>query len=142
MPTAGTAARNAEGGNQKWIVLKKALHTVEPASISAIATELASVTANAMFATITTAKTTLNTKPKEEIKMERKKFDVSELYALCNKEQLFTCGSVEQYKKMFEIAREGVTQLELAYILYVCSSQRLDTIFGIIEPLFNNQEDL
>lgn len=69
---------------------------------------------------------------------ERKKIGTNELYTLCNKERLFTCGSVEQYQKMFELAGNGVTQLELAYILYVCSKYRLDTIFGMLEPLYKN----
>jgi hypothetical protein len=70
--------------------------------------------------------------------MDKKKFDTSELYTLCNREQLFTCGTVQQYSKMFELAANGITKDELAYILYLCSDYRLDTVYGIIEPLFDN----
>jgi len=73
--------------------------------------------------------------------VEKRQIRVSELYSLCKREQLFTCGSIEQYGKMFELAESGVTQMELAYILYVCSKYRLDIIHNMIAPLFKNTED-
>ncbi len=61
--------------------------------------------------------------------MNKKKFDTTELYTLCNKQQLFTCGTNEQYSKMFELAGSGVTRDELAYILYLCSDYRLNMVY-------------
>jgi len=69
---------------------------------------------------------------------KRKQIDHYALYTLCNKEKLFTCGSSEQYSKMFELAKNGITRHELAYILYLCSNCKLDIIFGMIAPLFKN----
>ena len=73
---------------------------------------------------------------------QKNKIDGFELYMLCNKEQLFTCGSIEQYQKMFDIAKNGVTQTELAYMLYLCSSQSLDKINEITEQLFKKKQCL
>lgn len=47
--------------------------------------------------------------------MERKQIGVSELYTLCNKEEFFTCGDVNQYQKMLDLASSGVTHMELTY---------------------------
>lgn len=77
----------------------------------------------------------------EVFEMEKKPIKVAELYTLCNKEKLFTCGSAEQYSKMFEIAGNGVTQTELSYILYICSDYTLDVIHKMITPLFNKKEN-
>jgi hypothetical protein len=68
----------------------------------------------------------------------KRKFEVSELYRLCNKEMLFTCGSINQYDAMFELAGSGVTQSELAYMLYFCSDLTLNSIYDIVRPLFVN----
>lgn len=68
--------------------------------------------------------------------MEKKKIEMSALYRLCNRERLFTCGSCSQYEKMFKLAGDGITQTELAYILYLCSDYCLDTIFNLVAPLF------
>jgi thiamine pyrophosphokinase len=66
------------------------------------------------------------------------KIETTALYELCNKHKLFTCGSNRQYRKMFELARNGITQTKLAHILYLCSSgKRLDEIYNLITPLFN-----
>ena len=70
-----------------------------------------------------------------------KKLEISaiELYEFCNKQKLFTCGSIGQYDKMFELASSGITQMELAQILYLCSDNRLDTIFNLLTPLFGGK---
>jgi hypothetical protein len=72
--------------------------------------------------------------------MSKQKIESNELYRLCNRERLFTCGTVEQYSKMFGLAGDGITKDELAYILYLCSTYRLDVIYGMIEPLFKDGE--
>jgi hypothetical protein len=72
-------------------------------------------------------------KTRQKTKIER-----TELYKICNKHRLFTCGTARQYEKMFDIAQNGITQTELARILYICSfGKRLDEINDIIAPLFN-----
>lgn len=67
--------------------------------------------------------------------------DATTLYALCNKEQLFTCGTNKQYKIMFDLAREGIEKQELALILYICSDRSLCEINKIISPLFDGKEE-
>lgn len=68
--------------------------------------------------------------------MSKQKIEMSKLYKICNEQQMFTCGSIKQYEKMFELAADGVTQMELAYILYLCSDFRLDVIYGWLDELF------
>ena len=46
------------------------------------------------------------------------------LYALCNKLHWFTGGSVEQYEKMFDLAREGASLKELALVIWMCTPDR------------------
>ena len=45
---------------------------------------------------------------------------VEEIYRYCNQNQLFTCGSVEQYNRMFDFVRDGQL-LEAAVCIYICS---------------------
>jgi len=73
--------------------------------------------------------------------MERKKIEVGELYTLCNKERFFTCGSCEQYDKMFALAKDGITQMELSQLLYLCSTQRHDYIYSSLIELFKGVEN-
>lgn len=63
--------------------------------------------------------------------------EAADLHSLCNKERLFTSGSPKQYKKMFEIASNGVTRMELTQILYLCSNYQRADIYYMLEPLFN-----
>ncbi len=44
------------------------------------------------------------------------------LRQLCIKNNWFTCGSCEQYEKMFYANEHGATIVELAAIIWVCSS--------------------
>jgi len=70
--------------------------------------------------------------------MTKKKIETQALYRLCNNKNLFTCGTNSQYDKMIELAKAGVTQNELAYILYICSDHALDAILGMIAPFFTD----
>lgn len=65
-----------------------------------------------------------------------KKIGFSELYRLCNKEQFFTCGTVQQYDKMFELAEKGIDSRELTQIIYICSTQSYDYIANKVTELF------
>jgi hypothetical protein len=68
--------------------------------------------------------------------------DMTALYRLCNKYRLFTCGDNEQYDKMFALAGNGITQDELALILYMCSDCEIDIIREWITPLFNGEKEV
>jgi len=68
----------------------------------------------------------------------QKQFETGTIYALCNKHKLFTCGSNSQYDKLFTLAGAGITQHELAKILYVCSDKTLDEIYAITGDLFKD----
>ena len=43
------------------------------------------------------------------------------LYTLCNKYRWFTCGSVNQYQKLFDMRDAGATTHELAVMIWICS---------------------
>jgi len=43
------------------------------------------------------------------------------LYTLCNKYGWFTCGSVNQYQKLFDMRDAGATTHELAVMIWICS---------------------
>ena len=75
-------------------------------------------------------------------KMTTNKIITAELYKLCNDNRLFTCGSISQYEKMFELASNGVTAGELAMMLYLCSDKKytLAAINKVIAPLFGGAE--
>ena len=61
----------------------------------------------------------------------------TELYHLCNKEQYFTCGSVEQYDKMFDLVRQGATARDVANIIWICSEDKTwSTIYNNILSLW------
>jgi len=70
-----------------------------------------------------------------------KKIETLDLYSLCNRHNLFTCGNNTQYAKMFKIASKGITKKELGYLLYLCSDCGLDKIMNIIHPLFKDDSN-
>lgn len=43
------------------------------------------------------------------------------LRGLCIRENWFTCGTCEQYDKLFELNRNGATLEELALVIWLCS---------------------
>lgn len=45
----------------------------------------------------------------------------SDLRALCIKRDWFTCGTNEQYKKLFHANSTGATMEEIATIIWLCS---------------------
>jgi len=64
------------------------------------------------------------------------KIMASDFYRLCNKHGLFKRGTTWQYDRAFELIKEGVTRMELACVLFVCSDYKLDEIREWIAPLF------
>lgn len=59
---------------------------------------------------------------------------VPKLYSLCNKYQWFTCGSIQQYDRLFEKAQNGASLKELALIIWICSSNMTEQeILEILE---------
>lgn len=62
-----------------------------------------------------------------------------ELYALCNRNNWFTCGTNKQYQKLFE-ANEELKPLEIiATIIYICSddSETYDSILETLNEIKN-----
>ena len=57
------------------------------------------------------------------------------LYKECNKNQWFTCGSCEQYDRMFELESNGITIDELAAIIYICSNPTEWNFVDILDRL-------
>lgn len=46
------------------------------------------------------------------------------IYNLCTRKQYFTCGSTNQYEKMFQLVEEGIHLEIIARIIWVCSNDR------------------
>ena len=68
---------------------------------------------------------------------------VDEIYILCNEKKYFTCGSNEQYDRMFDMVRNGAPANDIALVIFICSdSQREDVDFQTIkkevEEIMNN----
>lgn len=56
------------------------------------------------------------------------------LYKLCNKYQWFTAGDNKQYQKLFHKNTLGATSNELALIIWLCSSNMVETeILSILQ---------
>lgn len=57
------------------------------------------------------------------------------LYRLCNEKQYFTCGTNEQYEKLFELNELDTATIELATIIWICSDNvnRKDIINELIK---------
>lgn len=45
---------------------------------------------------------------------------------LCIKNNWFTCGTCEQYEKLFELNRNGCTLDNLALVIWLCSDEKWD----------------
>lgn len=75
-----------------------------------------------------------------------------DVYELCNKYQWFTCGTCEQYDRMFEFVRErNIKSLmidydmkELACIIWICSDEKftVDEIYKAIRQKFADKYGL
>jgi len=65
--------------------------------------------------------------------MKTYKINTSDLYRLCNKHNFCTCASISQYKTLFEISKNGVTELELCKMLLVLSDTDREMIFCEIQ---------
>lgn len=57
------------------------------------------------------------------------------LYRLCNEKNYFTCGTNEQYDKLFELNSQNIGAMELATIIWICSdnASRKDIINEVIK---------
>lgn len=47
------------------------------------------------------------------------------LYRLCNEKKYFTCGTNEQYEKLFELNELNTSTIELANIIWICSEKNI-----------------
>ena len=45
------------------------------------------------------------------------------LYRLCNEKKYFTCGTNEQYEKLFELNTLDTSIIEIATIIWICSEE-------------------
>lgn len=43
------------------------------------------------------------------------------IYALCNENRWFTCGTIEQYEKMFQMVETGSSARDVAMVIWFCS---------------------
>ena len=65
---------------------------------------------------------------------------VDQVYALCNEHQWFTCGSNDQYEKLFIMINEKAPIEEVATVIWLCSDDkwcRRDIISVLNEVLKN-----
>ena len=65
---------------------------------------------------------------------------VDQVYALCNEHQWFTCGSNNQYEKLFVMIEEKAPIEEVATVIWLCSDDkwcRRDIISVLNEVLKN-----
>jgi len=67
------------------------------------------------------------------------KLTANNIYRLCNKEQYFTDGSIEQYNKMFELVEEGSPLHDIALAIWICSEDvLLDDVETQLEALLDS----
>lgn len=80
-------------------------------------------------------------KPRELQGGEEVKYPtVDQVYALCNEYQWFTCGSNDQYEKLFIMIGEKAPIEEVATVIWLCSDDkwcRRDIISVLNEVLKN-----
>ena len=65
---------------------------------------------------------------------------VDQVYALCNEHQWYTCGSNNQYDKLFVMIEEKAPIEEVATVIWLCSDDkwcRRDIISVLNEVLKN-----
>lgn len=56
------------------------------------------------------------------------------LYSMCNTKRYFTCGSGEQYSKMFEMAKDGASAHDIALVIWICSDgKQFDEVKNDVE---------
>lgn len=46
------------------------------------------------------------------------------LYRVCNDNRYFTCGTNQQYDKLFELNTLNISIIELATIIWICSKNK------------------
>lgn len=64
-------------------------------------------------------------KPRELQGGEEVKYPtVDQVYALCNEYQWFTCGSNDQYEKLFIMINEKAPIEEVATVIWLCSDDK------------------
>ena len=68
------------------------------------------------------------------------KIEKAKLTELCSKHKMFTFGTNWHRERMFELAHEGITKVELAFMLYQYSDYKFNTICSWIAPLFQGGE--
>lgn len=75
---------------------------------------------------------------------ELKKYSVTnndELRMLCIKNNWFTCGSINQYEKLFYANKNGCSIEEIATIIWICSDEEKWCRRDILDELKKAQEE-
>lgn len=62
------------------------------------------------------------------------------LYRICNEKKYFTCGTNEQYEKLFALNTLDTSIIEIATIIWICSEEhsRKDIIDELIKARKND----
>ena len=71
-----------------------------------------------------------------------------ELYELCNEKQYFTCGTIEQYNRMFDLNNNGIMLLKdseyllnaITRVIWICSDPEF-TYDSIKESLLQKEDE-
>lgn len=71
--------------------------------------------------------------------MKNNRLSHSKLYALCNRYQWFTAGDTKQYEKMFWKNDNGATLEEIAFIIWLCSTNATE---AEILKIITEEQDL
>ena len=71
--------------------------------------------------------------------MKNNRLSHGKLYALCNKYQWFTAGDAKQYEKMFWKNDNGGTLEEIAFMIWLCSTNATE---AEILKIITEEQDL
>jgi len=50
---------------------------------------------------------------------------IDDLYRLCYQKGYFTCGTSEQYQRMFDMAERKATAHDVALVIWICSDKEI-----------------
>lgn len=66
---------------------------------------------------------------------------VDQVYLLCNEYQWFTCGTNDQYYKLFTMVREKAPIEEVATVIWLCSDEKWcrRDILSVLNEVLKNE---
>lgn len=68
-----------------------------------------------------------------------REWDCCEMYEVCNKYQLFTRGTNEQYSRMFDMVADNSTFEEIAKVIWLCSDKSFTEVVDILHEEFSQR---